>query len=93
MFPGILSSTVPGRDEDDAAGARHAGEAEQPQEDSVQNHRHVFPVVGHLGGTEMWDALLWGICLRIGEFKLFEFFRCENRMCLDWKLNRTNVGP
>ena len=45
--------TVPGRDEDDAAGARHAGEAEQPQEDSVQNHRHVFPVIGHLGGTEM----------------------------------------
>ena len=44
---------VPGRDEDDAAGARHAGEAEQPQEDSVQNHRHVFPVVRHLGGTEM----------------------------------------
>ena len=48
-----LVSCVPGRDEDDAAGARHAGEAEQPQEDSVQNHRHVFPVVRHLGGTEM----------------------------------------
>ena len=45
--------TVPGRDEDDATGARHAGEAEQPQEDSVQNHRHVFPVVRHLGGTDM----------------------------------------
>ena len=41
-------SCVPGRYEDDAAGARHAGEAEQPQEDSVQNHRHVFPVVRHL---------------------------------------------
>lgn len=34
--------------EDDPAGARDTGNGEDPEEEAVQHHSHVFPVLYHL---------------------------------------------
>jgi len=36
------------RDKDDATGACHTCKAENPQEDPVEHHRHILPVIGNL---------------------------------------------
>ena len=38
-----------GRLQDDAGGADEDGQREDPQEEAVQHHRHVLPVLLHLG--------------------------------------------
>ena len=39
---------LPGSSQNDPARPSEAGEGEKPKEKSVQNHRHVFPVLHHL---------------------------------------------
>lgn len=42
-----------GRLQDDAGGAHHHGEREDPQEQPVQHHRHVFPILFYLHSSNL----------------------------------------
>ena len=49
--------------EDDARGAHQDGHREDPQEETVQNHRHILPVLNHLEWNNFrvyfWKLLLF----------------------------------
>ena len=48
--------------QDDARGADHHRHGEDPEEQAVENHRHVFPVLFRLRGNKGHEkSLRWGI--------------------------------
>ena len=56
-----------GRLQDDAGGADEDGQREDPQEEAVQHHRHVLPVLLHLRNKSNNEGLIVVRC----NFKIF----------------------